>query len=83
MQKEINGPLTFNVHVIDNDTDKEESVRRFEFRKPPSRNADVLSAKEKREIAAVDKKTQSLMKLIVWAMNNSKTLEVVAANEDD
>lgn len=83
LEKTRNQPLAINIHIIDNATDKEERTVTYHLSKPPSRNQEVLSEKEKREIVAVDKKIKAIMNLVIWAMNNNKTLEMVNKNDDD
>lgn len=78
-------PLMINIHVIDNETDKEEkviqiSLRKLKFSGDIDNNSDVARYKNQKQ--ALDNKVQSILKLLIWAMNNNRTLEFVNARED-
>lgn len=90
LEKTVNPPLTINVHIISNDTDKEERVTTYNLRKAPNAKkifvdnmGNRLSERQENQVLALDRKYKSIMDLIIWAMNNGKTLEFTNAIGDD
>lgn len=70
-------PLMINIHVIDNKTDEEEKLFQISLRKLDKESNNYDAQKQ-----ALNAKVQTIMNLMIWAMNNKKTLEVVNYFED-
>lgn len=81
-------PLTFNVRIFDVKTDKEERKTQYRLSKVEvnlddhrsfkSANEDYQQQKER-----VDKKIASIVDLLIWGLNNSKSIEFVNQTDDD
>lgn len=87
---ERNQPLTFNVHIIDLATDKEEKEMQFNIRKAPrakkvfvDKHGDRLSDVDHKQVEMLEKKFKALTDLIIWAMNNGKELQIVNVKNEE
>lgn len=72
-------PLMINIRVIDNKTDQEEKLFQINLRRLDKA---LSKAEYDRQKVALEAKVQTIMKLLIWAMNNGKTLEIMNCLED-
>ncbi len=80
-QKERNRPLFIIVRVFDVKSDTEERRRHYSFRRvdvdvQAFRSLSAAKAEEVKQQEALDKKWKSIQDLIIWGLNNGKSIEL-------
>ncbi len=80
-------PLSIVARVFDVKSDKEEACKHYNLRKVDVRLNGFRSLKdikeeELRQQNALDKKWKSIQDLIIWGLNNNKSIEFTNALDD-
>ena len=87
MLEERNRPLFIIVRVFDVKSDKEERRRHYSFRKvavdmQAHRSFKAAEAEAIKQQEALDKKWKSIQDLIMWGLNNGKSIELTNVKDE-